>query len=137
MIQVTTTPSSTAIPPNTGMVNTVSQLSSSTRLSTSFSVLSPSFIIFLLVYCYFLKMSIVLSTVYFAKFFIIFLCIFTFISLNFFIFLIKFPRRNGSSNFHLFFHKENAQFLFFNSLLFLQNSDFFDFLLEKILSFSL
>lgn len=59
-------PSSTAIPPNTGMVNTVSQLSSSTRLSTSFSVLSPSFIIFLLVYCYFLKMSIVLSAVYFA-----------------------------------------------------------------------
>ena len=58
---------------------------------------------------------------------IFFLCIFTFIYFNFSVFLIKFPRRNGSSNFHLFFHKENAQILFFISKQIQQNDIFLQF----------
>ena len=43
MIQVTTTDSFTGIPPNIGIVNTVSQFSSSNRVSVKCSVSLPPF----------------------------------------------------------------------------------------------
>ena len=54
MIQVTTTDSFTGIPPNSGMVKTVSQFSSSNRVSVKCSVSLPPFL-FILIYSDFLS----------------------------------------------------------------------------------
>ena len=50
MIQVTTTDSFTGIPPNSGMVKTVSQFSSSNRVSVKCSVSLPPFLYQIVVY---------------------------------------------------------------------------------------